>query len=47
MTAALEFLVVSRNPTRVERIRGGAVVEDLQLRLSGTMSYPGDSELCD
>jgi hypothetical protein len=32
---APEFLVVSSNPTRTDRIRGGAVEEDLQVASIG------------
>jgi hypothetical protein len=32
---APEFLVVSSNPTRIDRIRGGAVAEDLQVAWIG------------
>jgi hypothetical protein len=32
---APEFLVVSRSPTRIDRIRGGAVAEDLQVAFIG------------
>ena len=32
---ASEFLVVSSNPTRIDRIRGGAVAEDLQVAWIG------------
>jgi hypothetical protein len=32
---APEFLVVSRNPTHIDRIRGGAVAEDRQVAWMG------------
>ena len=33
---APEFLVVSGNPTRIDRIRGGAIAEDVQVAWIGT-----------